>query len=214
MFCPRLEVWMSEMLMFREKRRCETTDPRDWLTEVAWNTTEHNRPILKFLFLAKILVKLVPNWLISFINSNGLFESFQSGFNANHSTKTALLRLMNDLLIVVDSGKSSVFVLLDLSAAFDTVHHSILLQRLGCFFLTQFLTVFILSYLNVFIWNFCSSKVIITMRSPGFATGTSVLFNLHATPLEEITQRHNLSFYFYADETQLYLSLNLKTWVF
>lgn len=55
---------------------------------------------------------------------------FQSGFRAQYSTKSALLKVLNDLLLAVDAGKSVILVLLDLSAAFDTIDHFILLKRL------------------------------------------------------------------------------------
>jgi len=55
---------------------------------------------------------------------------FQAGFKKNHSTETALVKVLNDILLTLDSGKSAVQVLLDLSAAFDTIDHSILISRL------------------------------------------------------------------------------------
>ena len=54
----------------------------------------------------------------------------QSAYRHYHSTETALLRVNNDLLRAVDQYLEAVFVLLDLSSAFDTIDHETLLQRL------------------------------------------------------------------------------------
>ena len=62
---------------------------------------------------------------------NGLYGNVQSAYRKDHSTETALLRVQNDIIRAIDSHKDVVLVLLDLSAAFDTVNHQILLQRLG-----------------------------------------------------------------------------------
>ncbi len=90
------------------------------------------RPISNLPFIGKIIEKVVFNQLINYTqsNSNGYLDNFQSGFWAHHSTETALIKIINDIRFISDSGKISVLVLLDLSAAFDTVDHNILLERL------------------------------------------------------------------------------------
>ena len=62
--------------------------------------------------------------------ANNLSETFLSAYRAHHSTETALLAVTNCLLGSADEGRVSILTLLDLSAAFDTLHHSILLTRL------------------------------------------------------------------------------------
>ena len=64
------------------------------------------------------------------LNANGLVEIFQSAYKVGHSTESALLWVQNDILHSIDDGKSVLLLMLDLSAAFDTVDHRILLQRL------------------------------------------------------------------------------------
>lgn len=54
---------------------------------------------------------------------------FQSGFRTHHSTEIAMIKVENNVRTNLDSNKSSVLVLLDMSAAFDTVNHQILLDR-------------------------------------------------------------------------------------
>ena len=64
------------------------------------------------------------------MTENKLYPLLQSAYRKNHSTETALLKVKNDLLLNMDKGHVSLLVLLDLSAAFDTVDHDILLRRL------------------------------------------------------------------------------------
>ena len=64
------------------------------------------------------------------MNHNNLLSPLQSAYRPNHSTETALLMIVNDLLTAMDNNKLCILTLLDLSAAFDTIDHQILLTRL------------------------------------------------------------------------------------
>ena len=88
------------------------------------------RPISNLSVLSKLLERLVLRQLMKYLTSADLLPPFQSGFRPGYSTETAVLRVLSDILQYVDRGDLAALVLLDLSAAFDTVDHEILLQRL------------------------------------------------------------------------------------
>ena len=95
------------------------------------NCLQNYRPVSNLPFLSKILEKVVLNQIYAHKSTNDLNEKFQSAYRKYHSTETALLRVNNDLLQSMDKKQCCFLVLSDLSAAFDTVNHNTLLNRLS-----------------------------------------------------------------------------------
>ena len=94
------------------------------------NELKNYRTVSNLSFVSKIIGKLVLSQLSDHLSANNLYNCFQSAYRPRHSAETALLQIVNDLLLALDDGNVSLLALLDLSAAFDTIDHSILFHRL------------------------------------------------------------------------------------
>ena len=88
------------------------------------NILKNYRPVSNLSFISKLIEKVVAKQLNEFISLEGLLNVNQSAYKSSHSTETALLKIQNDIVLSVDSGKAVTLTLLDLSAAFDTFDHS------------------------------------------------------------------------------------------
>ena len=78
-------------------------------------------------FISKVSERIVLSQLNEHLDHNNLLSPLQSAYRPKHSTETALLRIVNDLLTAMDNNKICILTLLDLSAAFDTIDYQILL---------------------------------------------------------------------------------------
>ena len=103
-----------------------------------WSNSKWQHQTLYYYYyyysFPKFSKKVVASRIQSHLSSNSLSFSFQSAYRIFHSTETTLLKIHNDLILAMDRGEVTSLILLDLSAAFDTVDHSILLTRLQNWF--------------------------------------------------------------------------------
>ena len=92
---------------------------------------DNYRPISTLPCLAKVLETLVNSQLKCFLSSHSILSPHQSGFRPNHSTITAITLVTNDIVSALDMRKHCAVLFVDLSKAFDTVDHQLLLKRLS-----------------------------------------------------------------------------------
>ena len=112
------------------------------------NSFNNYRPISHLPLLSKILERIVSKQLIAHVNKNNLFYPFQSAFRNDHSTETALLRITDTILSTLNSNTCCQLILLDLSSAFDTLDHNILISRLTLIGISDLALQWFTSYLT------------------------------------------------------------------
>ena len=174
------------------------------------------RPVSNLPYLGKIIEKEACNQIVLHASKTGNTEKYQSAYARNRSTETALLDVMTNVYKEVDKGRVVCLVLLDLSAAFDTVIPELLLNRLHYRFGVGGT---VLEWLQSYLTNRKQKVIINGAFSPeapikyGVPQGSILgpfLFTLFITPLGDICRKYHIKFHGYADDQQLYCSFDPK----
>ena len=174
------------------------------------------RPVSNLSFISKTLERVVSKQLSAYLAENGIHDKFQSAYKPSHSVETAMLRIKSDMDLILDKGDGILLVLLDLSAAFDVIDHSILFHRLeNDVGITGTALKWIQSYLTdrrqaVSIRGTMSSQVSLQFGVPQGSVLGPLLFLMYILPLQSIIDRFHINRHGYADDTQIYCRIPLK----
>ena len=137
----------------------------------------------------------------------------KSAYKTGHSTETALLEVLDGIYTTADDNQISVLIGLDLSAAFDTVNHSTLIERLQSEFgVVDTALYWLRSYLGdrtqyVKMGRHRSDAVRLDVGLPQGSVFGPVLFAVYVSPVADVISQHGVKYHQYADNTQLRLSM-------
>ena len=170
-------------------------------------TYKNFRPVSNLPFISKNVEKVVLSQLFKHCEGNAPLPNLQSGFRRCHSTETALLKVQSDILMSMDRQEITLLVLLDLSAAFDTIDHQILLNVLGNDFgIIGSAHKWFASYLTgrkqrVLINDHTSYDFHLSCGVPQGSCMGPILFILYISRLYHVIANHLPSAHGYADDT-------------
>ena len=180
------------------------------------NDMGNYRPVSNLCTLAKILEKAVYKRLNTHFTEHCLLDENQSAYRKCYSTETVLVRIQNDILKELDKGHIMALVMIDVSAAFDTVKHGKLIECLSKFYgISGKALEWMKSYLSnrrqaVVIDNEQSEYVLMEYGFPQGAILAGLLYNAFSAPLSKVVKRHSPTHKGYADDNQSYIAFKIQ----
>ena len=173
------------------------------------------RPVSNLNFISKILERVVAVQLQTHLDEADLMTAFQLAYRKHHSTESALLNIQTDILLNMAKGSVTALTLLDLSTAFDTIDHTILLDRLNVYYgLSELALGWFKAYLSgrthsVEVGSTLSHPAVLHYGVPQGSVLGPILFCFYTNPIGSIIHSHSsINYHFYANDTQLYITLS------
>ena len=177
---------------------------------------QNYRPILNLSYISKLIERVACTQLMDFAEISGNLKPLQSAYRAAHFTETTMVKVKMDMFNAIEDKKVMCLVLLDLSAAFDTVSHHFLLNCLKHHFgMKGKIIIWLFNYLQGHTQKVVpdgtaekakSDLVTLEQGVPQGSVLGPILFSLYITPLGDICRRHGILYHSYADDQQIYLS--------
>jgi hypothetical protein len=179
------------------------------------NDLMNYRPVANLPFLSKLIERAVAKQIVLHLSSHEYLDPHQYAYRRFHSCETALLHVLNEVYQCINEKKVTLLVLIDLSAAFDTVDHSILSSRLQRVGISGNAHKWLMEYLHgrqqfVRCRNVSSSSRPISCGVPQGSVLGPLLFNIYLTGLRDIIQSHGIGHVSYADDLQLFISSTIS----
>ena len=174
------------------------------------------RPLCNLPFLSKPVEKMINIQLQNHMEQNNLHCPNQSAYRKLHSCETAMVEVVSDIQQGISKKNCVALITLDMSSAFDTVDHQLLLQKLEKqFFIHGNALSLLESYIKgrtffVSINGKTSNKKDLKFGVPQGSLLGPLLFIMYTSDIHNIFKKHGLSYHMYADDIQIYCSFKIE----
>ena len=172
---------------------------------------ENYRPVSILPVFGKVFEKIIYKRLYSFLSSNGVLHDQQFGFRKGHSTTHALHKSVNDITKSIANNKHVLGIFIDLSKAFDTLDHNILLRKLENYGIRGHALTLLKSYLSsrlqcVSFHDATSEVLEVKYGVPQGSILGPLLFLLYVNDIVNCYGGSDCQFVLYADDTNIFIT--------